>query len=70
MGNSVTLSAKYQISVPKEVRESQGWKPGQKLAFIPSGLGYKLVPVPEPSDLVGALRGVTARDYRDRKDRY
>lgn len=38
MGN-LTLSSKFQISIPKEVRESQGWKPGQKFAFIPEAGG-------------------------------
>ena len=70
MSKSVRLSTNYRITVPKEVRESQGWIPGQKLAFIPAGFGYKLVPVPEPNDLVGIASGIKARDYRDRNDRY
>jgi AbrB family looped-hinge helix DNA binding protein len=68
---SVTLSSKFQISIPKEVRESQGWKPGQKFAFIPRGKGYELVPVPELDDLRGIAQGADTTDYRDRReDRY
>ena len=37
MSNTTTLSSKFQISVPKEVREELGWKAGQKFAFIPKG---------------------------------
>jgi AbrB family looped-hinge helix DNA binding protein len=68
--NAVTLSSKFQISIPKEVRESQGWKPGQKFAFIPRGKGYELVPVPKLKDLRGIARGADTSDYRDRYDRY
>jgi hypothetical protein len=34
--NVTTLSSKFQISVPKSVREQQKWKVGQKFAFVPS----------------------------------
>ena len=64
------LSAKYQISIPKEVREREGWKPGQVFAFVPSGGGYKLVPVPTLDDLQGIAKGADPTDYRDRRDRY
>ena len=56
-GTSVILSSKFQISIPKEVRDSQNWKPGQKLAFIPSGKGYVLVPVPTREEMIGIARG-------------
>ena len=70
MGN-VTLSSKFQISIPKEVRESQGWKPGQKLAFVYKGGGaYELVPVPRLKDIRGIAKGADTTNYRDRYDRY
>ncbi len=68
--NAVTISSKFQISIPKEVRESQGWKPGQKLTFIPKGKGYELLPVPEFEDLVGIAEGADPSNYRDRYERY
>jgi AbrB family looped-hinge helix DNA binding protein len=68
--NAVTLSSKFQISIPKEVRESQGWKPGQKFAFVPRGGGYELVPVPKLDELFGSMKGANPKDYRDRNDRY
>jgi AbrB family looped-hinge helix DNA binding protein len=67
---AVTLSSKFQISIPKEVREKQGWKPGQKLAFVPRGKSYELVPVPDLKDLKGIAKGANTSDYRDRYDRY
>jgi AbrB family looped-hinge helix DNA binding protein len=69
--NAVTkLSSKFQISIPKEVRESQGWKPGQKFAFIPRAGGYELVPVPKLADIMGIAKGADRTGYRDRYDRY
>ena len=66
--NAVTLSSKFQISIPKEVRESQGWKPGQKFAFVPKGEGMMLVPVLPLEALAGLARGAVAENYRDRSD--
>jgi AbrB family looped-hinge helix DNA binding protein len=70
MAHTATLSAKYQISIPKAVRTERGWKPGQRFAFIPKGNGVVLVPVPELADLFGIARGADPTDYRDRNDRY
>jgi AbrB family looped-hinge helix DNA binding protein len=68
---SVTLSSKFQISVPKDVRERMGWKPGQKLAFVyRGGGGYELVPVPKLEDIRGIAKGADTSNYRDRTDRY
>lgn len=70
MGNVVTLSSKFQISIPKEVRESQGWKAGQKLAFISESGGVSVVAVPTIHDLRGIAKGANTDSYRDRNDRY
>ncbi|MFC5756857.1 MULTISPECIES: AbrB/MazE/SpoVT family DNA-binding domain-containing protein [unclassified Rhizobium] len=64
-----TLSAKFQISIPKEVREQQHWSAGQEFVFIPKGKGVLLIPVPELTDLKGMAKGADPSDYRDRKDR-
>jgi AbrB family looped-hinge helix DNA binding protein len=70
MGNTATLSSKYQISIPKKVREEQNWKPGQEFAFVPAGESVMLVPVPTLKELRGIARGANTQDYRDRNDRY
>ena len=69
MAASATLSSKFQISIPKEVREKENWKAGQRLAFVPRGKGYVLVPVPEFGDLLGIAKGANPEGYRDRDDR-
>lgn len=70
MTATATLSSKFQISIPKEVREAQSWRPGQEFVFIPKGSGVLVVPVPKIEDLAGIARGARNLEYRDRKDRY
>jgi AbrB family looped-hinge helix DNA binding protein len=70
MSDTATLSAKYQISIPKAVRSERRWEAGQKFVFIPKGSGVLLIPVPKPSDLAGIAKGAKARNYRDRQDRF
>lgn len=67
--STATLSSKFQISVPKDVREALGLKPGQKLAFINTGTGMRLVPQPTVQDLVGIARGANTDGLRDRDER-
>ncbi len=70
MGDTATLSAKFQISIPKPVRETQGWRAGQEFVFIPKGKGVLVMPVPTLEDLRGAAKGAEIRDHRDRSDRF
>jgi AbrB family looped-hinge helix DNA binding protein len=66
---TATLSAKFQISIPKAIRSARHWKAGQVFAFIPRGEGMLLVPVPKREELAGLARGARPKDYRDRADR-
>jgi AbrB family looped-hinge helix DNA binding protein len=69
MSSTATLSRKFQISVPKAVREEQHWQAGQAFVFIPKGKGVLLMPVPTLEDLAGIAKGANAQGYRDRQDR-
>ena len=70
MSDTATLSSKFQISIPKAVRDELGWKAGQSFVFVPKGNGVTLVPVPELKDLFGIAEGADTSNYRDRNDRY
>ncbi len=70
MAATATLSAKFQISIPKAVREAQQWQAGQEFVFIPKGKGVLVMPVPTLDELSGIARGADKDDYRDRTDRY
>jgi AbrB family looped-hinge helix DNA binding protein len=70
MSDTATLSSKFQISIPKPVREEQGWQAGQELVFIPKGKGVLVMPVPKRERLRGIARGADPAGYRDRSDRF
>jgi AbrB family looped-hinge helix DNA binding protein len=69
MAATATLSAKFQISIPKAVREERHWKAGQEFVFIPKESGVLVMPVPEWKQLAGIAKGAKANGYRDRSDR-
>ena len=66
---TVTLSSKFQISVPKDIREAMHFKPGQQLTFLRVGKSLRLVPVPRLEDLFGMCKGANTDDIRDRSTR-
>jgi AbrB family looped-hinge helix DNA binding protein len=66
----VTLNSKYQLVIPKELRDRKKWRPGQEFAFIDHLDGVKLVPVPKREELAGIAKGADFGEYRDRNDRY
>lgn len=70
MAPTATLSSKYQISVPKAIRDDLHWEAGQEFVFIPKGKGVLLMPVPDLKQLAGIARGAKTDGYRDRQDRY
>jgi AbrB family looped-hinge helix DNA binding protein len=70
MAAIATLSEKFQISIPKAVRDEQRWRAGQEFVFIPKGKGVLVIPVPELDQLAGIAKGARKDGYRDRKDRY
>jgi AbrB family looped-hinge helix DNA binding protein len=70
MSQIAKLSAKFQISIPKDVRTTHQWQAGQEFAFIPKGTGVLLVPVPKSSTLAGMAKGAKAKNFRDREDRF
>jgi bifunctional DNA-binding transcriptional regulator/antitoxin component of YhaV-PrlF toxin-antitoxin module len=67
--DTATLSAKFQISLPKSIRAARCWRAGQVFAFIPKGEGMLFVPVPMIEELAGMARGAKPEDYRDRTSR-
>jgi AbrB family looped-hinge helix DNA binding protein len=64
-----TISSKYQVVIPKEIRERTGLKPGQKLSVIATTTGIYLVPVPTLAELRGIARGANTSGLREKVDR-
>ena len=64
-----TLSSKFQISIPKDIREAMDFKAGQQLNFLRVGKSLRLVRVRKMEDFIGMTKGANTDDYRDRSTR-
>jgi AbrB family looped-hinge helix DNA binding protein len=68
MDTLTTISAKYQIVIPREVREKFNLKPGQKLMFIPYQNSIRLVIVPPIREARGIFAGMSIGEIREEED--
>ena len=66
---TVTISPKFQVVIPKAVREQLGLVPGQKVQAIAVGDRIEFLPVRPARELRGVLRGLDTRVLRDESDR-
>jgi AbrB family looped-hinge helix DNA binding protein len=55
---TVTISPKFQVVIPRMVRESLGIKPGQKVQVILYDNRIELVPVKPTKKMRGFLKGI------------
>lgn len=58
--DTVKLSPKYQVMIPKSVREAMKLRPGQEVAVIRYRGRIELVPMVPISEMRGMLRGIEA----------
>ena len=65
---TVTISSKYQVVIPREVREQFNLKPGQKLLFIPYKGTLRVVIVPTIEEARGMLKGMNTDNIREEVD--
>lgn len=66
---NVTVSPKFQVVIPKAIREALGIKVGARLHAIQLDDRIELVPVRPVREARGFLRGIDTTVTRDR-DRY
>ncbi len=66
---AATISSKYQVVIPKQVRQQFGIKPGLKLVFIPYKKTLRVVIVPSIEEARGFLEGIDTNIERDEDDR-
>jgi len=66
---TVTVSPKYQIVIPKDIRERMGIKPGQKLRALYYGDRLEFVPEISIAEARGMLGGIDTTIERE-PDRY
>lgn len=65
-----TVSSKYQIVIPKEVRTRTEVRPGQVYQVIAKGDVISLVPEKPISAMRGFVRGIKTTGFREKKDRF
>ncbi len=65
----VTISSKYQIVLPKEVRRQVPLQTGQKLAIVVKEGVISLLPDRPLSALRGYLKGMRVGPIREERDR-
>jgi AbrB family looped-hinge helix DNA binding protein len=68
MSALTTISSKYQIVIPREVREQFNLKPGQKILFIPYQKTIRLVIVPPIEEALGMFKGMNTDNIREEED--
>ena len=63
--DTVTISPKFQVVIPKRVRESMGLKPGRKFHVVQYAGRIELIPVEPLESLRGSLSGIDTTVPRD-----
>jgi AbrB family looped-hinge helix DNA binding protein len=62
----VTVSPKYQVVIPREIREALGLEPGQKVHAFQYQNRVELVPVRSVREMRGFLEGLDTTVARER----
>lgn len=65
---AVAVSPKFQIVIPKDVRESMGLVSGQKVQVLTYRNRIELIPIKPMKEMKGFLTGIDTEVKRD-KDR-
>ncbi|MFC1652591.1 AbrB/MazE/SpoVT family DNA-binding domain-containing protein [Planctomycetota bacterium] len=65
---AVTVSPKFQVVIPKEIRERLSIKPGQKLQILQFSDCIEFVPIKDIKKMRGFLKGIET-DITREKDR-
>ena len=67
--NTVTISSKYQVVIPRAIREYFNLQPGQKIMFIPYNTTLRVVIVPPIEKAEGLFSGIDSDPQREKTDR-
>ncbi len=61
----VTVSPKYQIVIPKEIRESMGIVSGQKVQIMSYQGRIEVIPLKSMKEMRGFLKGIDSSVVRE-----
>jgi AbrB family looped-hinge helix DNA binding protein len=63
------VSARYQLGIPKDIREQGDVRPGQEFEVITKGGIISFVPVRSIASMRGFVKGMRTTGFREKKDR-
>ena len=66
----VTVSPKFQVVIPKSIREYMGIESGEKVMMFEKDEVIHMIRVTNIQDFRGRFRNVTTEGLRDEEDRY
>lgn len=61
----VTISSKYQVVIPREIRKTFNIHPGEKMEIIPHESRLEFIKVKNIKDMRGFLQGIDTTIERD-----
>lgn len=62
---TISLSSKFQVVIPKKLRESLKLRSGMKIELIPYEHRIEMIPIRPLSSLFGSLKGMDTSIQRD-----
>jgi AbrB family looped-hinge helix DNA binding protein len=62
------VSSKFQVVIPRKIREKFNVKPGQRVMFIPYQKSLRMVIVPSIEEAYGILEGMNPDNLREEED--
>jgi AbrB family looped-hinge helix DNA binding protein len=67
--STTKISPKYQVVIPKDVREKLRLKSGQKMTVVVKGGVVYMIPEKPLESFKGFLKGMNTKGIREDKDR-
>jgi AbrB family looped-hinge helix DNA binding protein len=63
------VSARYQLGIPKDIRDQVDVRPGQEFDVIAKGGIISFVPERSIASMRGFVKGIRTTGFREKKDR-
>lgn len=63
--NTVTISPKFQVVIPRAIREAMGLRSGEKAQVVSYRNRIEIIPIRSARQLRGSLKGINTSFERD-----